>query len=125
MAKDFFTEQMVFADLLSVYGGLLPDRQEQVLRLHYEQDLSLSEIAEQLQVTRQAVYDAINKGRSHLNRLEEHLGLVSGKWASAVSDEAAVLLDELENRIVHDAPLAVSEFCQIRLRRLRQLLGNL
>ena len=63
--------------LLDFYGQLLTDRNREALEWHYGDDLSLSEIAGQLAITRQAVSDRIHLGLNSLNRFEAKLGLVA------------------------------------------------
>lgn len=65
--------------LLSFYGPLLTERQRQMLRYYYEDDLSLSEVAELCGVTRQGAHDAIRRGAHQLALLEEKLGL-RARW---------------------------------------------
>ena len=65
--------------LLSFYGGMLTSRQRDMLRLYYEDDLSLSEIASLAGVTRQGAYDLIRRGEGQLLSLEEKLGL-RARW---------------------------------------------
>ena len=60
--------------LCAFYGGLLTDRQLDALRLHYEEDLSLGEIAEELGVSRQNVHELITRSVQKLRRYEEALG---------------------------------------------------
>lgn len=60
--------------LCAFYGGLLTDRQLDALRLHYEEDLSLGEIAEELGVSRQNVHELITRSAQKLRRYEEALG---------------------------------------------------
>ena len=62
--------------LLSFYGPLLTERQYTALDCHYNNDLSLGEIAQQQNSSRQAVSDAINKGIAALEAYEEKLGCV-------------------------------------------------
>lgn len=62
--------------LMDFYGQLLTVRQYEILDLHYNNDYSLGEIAEQLSISRQGVYDNIKRGKALLNRMEEKLGLV-------------------------------------------------
>lgn len=62
--------------LLDFYGPLLTSHRQEVLRLYCEEDLSLQEIADQLAITRQGVFDALNKARRQLNDYEDKLGLV-------------------------------------------------
>ena len=55
--------------LLDIYGALLTDKQQDILDLYYNQNLSLAEIAEEVGVTRQAVRDSIVKGENKLFRI--------------------------------------------------------
>ena len=59
--------------LLQIYGKLLTEKQYQMLDDYYNNDLSLSEIAENAQITRQAVRDIIKKGEKKLFEYEEKL----------------------------------------------------
>ena len=59
--------------LLDIYGKLLTEKQANILDMYYNQDLSLSEIAEVVKTTRQAVVDAIKKGENKLFEYEEKL----------------------------------------------------
>ena len=59
--------------LCEIYGKLLTEKQLQVLNDYYNNDLSLSEIAENNHITRQAVRDIIKKGENKLFELEEKL----------------------------------------------------
>ena len=69
MAKD-----LQMSMLLDFYGGLLTEKQQNAIDLYYNQDLSLSEIAEDAGITRQGVHDAIRRGEAELLALEEALG---------------------------------------------------
>lgn len=59
--------------LCQIYGKLLTEKQLEILTDYYNNDLSLSEIAENNQITRQAVRDIIKKGENKLFELEEKL----------------------------------------------------
>lgn len=61
--------------LLDCYGELLTDRQRQIAELYYNEDLSLSEIAEMQQITRQAVRDSLRHTEQSLIRTEQKLGM--------------------------------------------------
>lgn len=74
--------------LLSFYGAMLTDRQREVLRLYYEDDLSLSEIAALCDVTRQGAHDLIRRGETQLFTLEAKLGLRE-KWTHMCTGLAA------------------------------------
>ena len=62
--------------LRSYYGALLTDRQNEMLRLRYDEDMSLGEIAEEFSVSRQTVQDTILKGEKHLVLADGALGLI-------------------------------------------------
>ena len=59
--------------LCDIYGKLLTKKQFDFLNDYYNNDLSLSEIAENNQITRQAVRDIIKKGEKKLFEYEEKL----------------------------------------------------
>ncbi len=63
------------AILLDFYGQLLTPRQFEILDLHYNADYSLGEIAGQLRISRQGVYDGVKKGKETLKHYEDKLGL--------------------------------------------------
>lgn len=58
------------------YGNLLTDKQAELIQDYYNNDLSLSEIAENEGITRQAVRDMIKKGEKKLFEYEEKLGFM-------------------------------------------------
>ena len=61
--------------LLMIYGNLLTDKQRTLAALYYEEDYSLSEIAQQENVSRQSVYDALQRVEKQLRAWEEKLGI--------------------------------------------------
>lgn len=65
------------AMLFDFYGKLLTDKQREMLAFYYEQDLSLGEIGEEFQISRQAVHDVIKRSEKILEQYEEKLGLVN------------------------------------------------
>lgn len=60
--------------LLDFYGPVLTEKQRLILTEYYDEDLSLSEIAENYGITRQGVRDAIKHGEAALDELEQKLG---------------------------------------------------
>ena len=63
--------------LFDFYSPLLKERQSQFLEMYYREDLTLSEIAELLGVSRQAVYDQLKRTENVLEQYEEKLQLLS------------------------------------------------
>ncbi|MCI5969551.1 MAG: sigma factor-like helix-turn-helix DNA-binding protein [Clostridia bacterium] len=65
-----------FSYLLDFYKNVLPDRTANMLDMYYNEDLSLSEIADNFGITRQGVRDLIKRGEEELLKLEERIGLI-------------------------------------------------
>ncbi len=70
-----FQKDMRLALLLDYYGDLLSEQRRLIMELYYCEDLSLSEIAENTGITRQAVRDSIKKGEAELHRIDDALHL--------------------------------------------------
>lgn len=93
--------------LLDFYQGLLTDKQRQVLKLHLSEDWSLSEIADEMKISRQGVSDTIHRGLAVLQEAEDKLGMVErfltiSKWIGKLEEDldrqapAEVLKQEVE-----------------------------
>ena len=67
------------AKLYDLYGPLLTPRQQEAIRLYYEQDMSLAEIAAECGVSRQAVHDILRRAEVALEKYEQKLGLLAGR----------------------------------------------
>ena len=63
--------------LFDYYGGMLTEKQRDCFDMRYNQDLSLGEIAEELRISRQAVYDNLSRTEALLKNMEEKTGCVS------------------------------------------------
>ena len=65
--------------LLDIYGALLTERQREMMDLYYNDDLSLSEIAEQYEISRQGVHDALKRSEETLRHYDNALGLAAAQ----------------------------------------------
>ena len=77
--------------LYDYYGGLLTEHQRQIYEALVYNDMSLSEIASEYDISRQGVHDLIKRCDRQLNRYEEKLGLIGrsaevGRKLDAVND---------------------------------------
>jgi hypothetical protein len=66
-------------DLIDVYGNLLTERQLEILQLYYQEDLSLSEIHEELDISRAAIQQTIKKSMQQLEKFEAAIGMLKLK----------------------------------------------
>ena len=90
-----FEKNLQLAELIDVYAALLTDRQQRLLDLYYNQDLSLGEIAEDVGISRQGVRDSLKKAERELYFFESKLQLVARE--SAVREAGARLRALVEN----------------------------
>ena len=68
-------EKIRISILLEIYGKLLTPKQYEFMDYYYNQDLSLSEIADNNDITRQAVNTILIKSKKKLEEYEELLGV--------------------------------------------------
>ena len=69
-------EKIKISILLSLYGKLLTKTQAKYIELYYNEDLSLSEIGDNEDITRQAVRTILVKSKNKLQEYEEQLGFM-------------------------------------------------
>ena len=88
--------------LLDYYSPMLTDKQKDVIDLYYNEDLSLSEIAEHENITRQGVRDSIKRGEQTLYDMEENFHLVqrSEKYSTLI-EEIIRLADEIKKECAY------------------------
>lgn len=80
--------------LYDFYGKLLTDKQQNIIELYYNQDLSLGEIAEENKISRQAIHDIIRRAEAALEEYEEKLGMLKKYlYQTAIYQEILDILD--------------------------------
>lgn len=63
--------------LLDFYGNILTERQREIMGLYYEDNLSLTEIAEELNISKQGVSDSLKHSEKSLYDMEKKLQLLN------------------------------------------------
>lgn len=101
--------------LFDYYGDLLTERQRVCFDLRHNQDLSLAEIAQELQVSRQSIHDILTRTEAQLRNMEEKTGCVArdrkcrkameeiSRLAAAITGHEDPSVSEIANRIVRCA----------------------
>lgn len=74
--------------LFDYYGELLSEKQRVCFDLYYNQDLSLSEIASELGITRQGVHDSLSRAETALGEFERVTGCIACDRRTAKALEA-------------------------------------
>ena len=69
-------ERVHIAILSKYYGKMLTDRQQDILKMYVDNNLSLSEVSEELNISRQAVKDALDNAMATLKHMEEKLQFI-------------------------------------------------
>ncbi|MBC1493317.1 putative DNA-binding protein [Listeria booriae] len=85
--------------LIDIYESLLTEKQKSYVSLYYLEDLSLGEIAEEFEVSRQAVYDNIKRTEAVLENYETKLGVLQ-KY-----QEREQLIEQIEQHLTHHKQL--------------------
>ena len=68
-------KNLFFSVLYDYYGSLLKENQAIVIDLYYNQDFSLGEIAEELNISRAGIHDTLKRAEKNLTEFEEKLSL--------------------------------------------------
>ena len=74
MGGDDVQKNLEISLLLDFYGDLLTEKQREVTEMYYNDDMSLSEIAEIVSITRQGVRDAIKRSEQVMTGFESKVG---------------------------------------------------
>lgn len=86
--------------LYDFYGALLTDKKRAVMECYHEDDMSLGEIADEMGISRAAVYDSLKSAEAQLRQYEEKLGLLAKyEKAGELAGEADGIISELESKI--------------------------
>lgn len=110
-----FQKNVEIGYLLDFYGELLSERRRTVLDLYYNEDMSLSEIGDTLNISRQGVRDLILKSGAELLLFEEKLGMAKKfRCLCECADRA--------EEIVLDLPQEKSESLLTIVNEIRQII---
>lgn len=107
MAEDRIFNAMLF----DFYGELLTDKQREYYDLHYNEDLSLAEIAGESGISRQGVWDIIRRAEAAMTAVEEKTGLIRRFL------ERNAQIDELERELC--AAGALTDSVRTKLEALK------
>ncbi len=92
-----FEKNLNIGYLLDFYGDMLSERKRSVMDMYYNEDLSLAEIAAEIEISRQGVRDIIKKSEEELNFYETKLGLAKKlRSTEEQTDKLISMAQELE-----------------------------
>ena len=87
-------DRVELTNLFDIYESLLTDREKEIFKYYYYEDLSLSEIGENLNITRTGVFNTLKKVEEKLTQFEASLKLMN------IKNTLKGLLDESDIEII-------------------------
>ena len=96
--------------LLDFYGNLLTDKMRATLDMYLNDDLSLAEIAEEEEISRQGVHDKVKRALAQLKDYEDKLGLVKRFLEQKESVSEAIAL--IDSKKYEDARKVLSKLSE-------------
>lgn len=110
------------SELFDFYGVLLTQKQNDIMDLYYNEDYSLGEISEYLQISRQAVYDSLKRAEKILRDYEIKLNLLNKfKNKNHLLNEFKKELDDFEELTVE----SMTQEAKVKLDHLKKLCEEL
>jgi hypothetical protein len=108
--------------LLDFYGELLTDKQKTIMEYYYNDDYTLTEISEILNISRQAIYDTVKRTNELLNVYENKLHLASDYYdkdnkIDIIEDE----LKQIKEIMAYDNVKNILNYVDIIIDRLNEL----
>ncbi len=114
-----FEKNLNISLLLDFYGDILSERQKEALDLYYNDDLSLAEIAENYNISRQGVRSILKKGENILIEMEEKLHLA--ERFSSVQKKSTQIASELEKIIMSIDNEGISSRLASLIEKIKEL----
>ena len=95
-------DRVELTNLFDIYESLLTDREKEIFKYYYYEDLSLSEISENLNITRTGVFNTLKKVEEKLLQYEDHLKLmnIKGTLKSLLEESDIEVIKNKLNKII-------------------------
>ena len=93
-------ERVKYSVLLDIYGDLLTEKQKSVFSMYVNEDLSIVEIAEMQEMSRQAVSDTVKTVTARITDLEDKLKI--GTRQSMIEDKIDEMLENTEDEATRE-----------------------
>ena len=116
--------------LFDFYGKLLSEKQYLVIELYYIHDLSLGEIGDELNVTRQGIFDLLKRAEQKLYQYEESLKLVEKFYSShkeiknivQIAEDIIKIAKDRNDNIIENKAININEICKKILHNSREVV---
>lgn len=99
MRGDGLEKSVAMSCMMDYYGAFLTNKQRNVMELYFNADLSLAEIAQQENISRQGVHDMLKRAENQLVDMEAKLGMMKRyETCRKRLEKARAMLNKKENR---------------------------
>ena len=116
-----YDKMVQIALLFDFYGQLLTEKQIEIVDMHYNDDLSLSEISEQFGISRQGVNDTLKRAEKTLFDYEEKLGLVN---RFIEQKESFKNINHKLDEILNDSNIDIDDV-RLKIRAVKEYVSGL
>lgn len=101
--------------MFDYYGKLLTKREYDVIDKYYNEDLSLNEIAQICNISKQAVSDSLKRAENKLNEYEQKLGLIekskkSQYFLRKIRDDLFSLSPDIKSKEIENIIKEIGDF---------------
>lgn len=116
--------------LFDFYGKLLSEKQYMAIELYYNHDLSLTEIGDELGITKQGVSDILRRAEEKLYQYEKSLGLVEKFYSSHdnikkildISEEIMEIAKNNNLELIYNKSFMINEISKQILNNSREVI---
>ena len=110
-------KKIKYGNMFAFYGRLLTEKQYEMLYYYYMNDFSMAEIAENMNISRQAVYDAVRKSNKALESYEKKMGLYDKFKSISVYSNLIIKISEeiLDNECNKEDKKQIDEIVRLAL----------
>ncbi len=110
-------KKIKYGNMFAFYGKLLTEKQYEMLYYYYMNDFSMVEIAENLKISRQAVYDAVKKSNKSLESYENKMGLYDKFRSISVYSNSIIEICEnaLEKEVSEENRKQIKEIVKLAM----------
>ena len=107
-----FEKNLNISLLIDFYGDILTERQNEMLNMYYNEDCSLSEIADNFSISRQGVRSVLKKAETILFEMEEKLHLASRfvtvrEKSNEIANELQIINSNINNSEISSKILSI------------------
>lgn len=115
------SKNLNISNLLDFYGDILSEKQRETIEFYYNDDLTLSEIAQNQNITKQGVRDTIKRAENQLTFMEEKLNLFH-KFQEMKSNLELIINSALEIQNLEPEDKRIKELASIIISNAMSIL---